>query len=392
MVKLEEVCSSIIRGPFGSALKKEFFVQKSKDSYKVYEQKHAIKKEHEIGEYYIDEHRYNQLSRFKVRPNDIIISCSGTIGEMFQLPQDCEEGVINQALLKLTLKDTINSSFFQYFWKSSIKTLNSRGSGIKNISSVKHIRKMKIPLPPLKEQKHVSDILDKTQEIINSYKRRFEELDKLNTAIFNDMFGDIRDNKFKKKTLPKLVKNSKYAIKRGPFGGSLKKKDFVESGYLIYEQRHAIHNDFEYEKYYITQEKYDNMIAFMVQPRDLIISCSGTLGRIAEIPPNAKKGVINQALLKLTLDENIMNNIFFMNLFRHDVMQDIIFGISCGSGIANFPSMKIIKNIDFITPPIELQNKFAAIATKIEEQKSIVKQSITESENLFNSLMSKYFD
>lgn len=48
--------------------------------------------------------------------------------------------------------------------------------------------------------------------------------------------------KFEMKTLPEIVRNDKNSIKRGPFGGALKKDDFVDEGYLVYEQRHAIHN------------------------------------------------------------------------------------------------------------------------------------------------------
>ena len=59
------------------------------------------------------------------------------------------------------------------------------------------------------------------------------------------------------------------------------------------------------------------MEMFKVEPKDLIISCSGvTLGRIAEVPQNAKKGIINQALLKITLDSNVMNNVYFIYHFK----------------------------------------------------------------------------
>lgn len=65
------------------------------------------------------------------------------------------------------------------------------------------------------------------------------------------------------------------------------------------------------ERYFIDEKKFEELKAFEVKPKDLIISCSGvTLGRIAEIPLNAPKGIINQALLKLTLDSNKMNNTF----------------------------------------------------------------------------------
>ena len=62
-----------------------------------------------------------------------------------------------------------------------------------------------------------------------------------------------------------------------------------------------------------------------------------------------------------------------------------------GAAITRLTITKI-KVIKIPHPPIELQNKFGQIVSNIEEQKSLVKQSITQSQNLFNSLMSKYFD
>lgn len=184
------------------------------------------------------------------------------------------------------------------------------------------------------------------------------------------MFGDGNDERFPTKTLPQIITKDKHSLKRGPFGGALKKDDFVESGYLVYEQRHAIHNDFEYEKYYITPEKYQDMIMFKVVPGDLIISCSGvTLGRIAEIPITAKEGIINQALLKVTLDKDVMSNSFFIHQFRSERIQDILFGFCRGSGIPNFPSMNEVKAVKFICPPIDLQNEFATFVEQTDKLK-----------------------
>ena len=63
-------------------------------------------------------------------------------------------------------------------------------------------------------------------------------------------------------------------IKRGPFGSSLRKEFFVPSGYKVYEQSHAIKNDFTIGNYYINQEKFEEMRDFEVKPGDIIISCS----------------------------------------------------------------------------------------------------------------------
>ena len=62
------------------------FVQKGDDTYKVYEQKNAIQKDHELGSYYISKEKYCSLSSFAVHPYDIIVSCAGTIGETYVLP------------------------------------------------------------------------------------------------------------------------------------------------------------------------------------------------------------------------------------------------------------------------------------------------------------------
>ena len=91
--------------------------------------------------------------------------------------------------------------------------------------------------------------------------------------------------------LPDVVKNEKFAIKRGPFGSHLKKEFFVKSGYKVYEQQHAINNDFTLGKYYVNEEKFQELKSFEVKSDDIIISCSGTIGKIAVIPENIKKGI-----------------------------------------------------------------------------------------------------
>lgn len=149
---LDDVCASIVRGPFGSALKKEFFVPKGPGVYKVYEQKHAIRKQIDIGTYYISSDRFETLKRFECHPGDILMSCSGTMGRLYQLPPNCEPGVMNQALCKFTLSDSILVDYFLGFMEQVVDELGAKGSGIKNVSSVKFIKAIRIPLPPVELQ------------------------------------------------------------------------------------------------------------------------------------------------------------------------------------------------------------------------------------------------
>ena len=149
VLKLEALCTSIVRGPFGSALKVENFVKKSDTSVKVYEQSNAIQRSAAIGSRYISREHYESLRRFKCKPGDIIMSCSGTIGKLFILPNDAEEGIINQALCKFTLGKELLPEVFLLYMDILIGNIEIKGSGIKNISAVKFIKNLEIPVPPI---------------------------------------------------------------------------------------------------------------------------------------------------------------------------------------------------------------------------------------------------
>ena len=79
---------------------------------------------------------------------------------------------------------------------------------------------------------------------------------------------------------------------RGPFGGSLTKSIFKKDGYAVYEQQHAIYNQFDNSRYFIDEKKFKEMERFELKSGDLIMSCSGTMGKIAIAPKNIKKGII----------------------------------------------------------------------------------------------------
>ena len=270
------------------------------------------------------------------------------------------------------LRSKIADANYKYLYYA-LKSVKLTNTGYNR--HFKWLKEVEIQYPEISKQKEIADILDRINRIINARKTELHKLDDLIKARFVEMFGSIHDGRYDMKTLPEIVNDDKNSIKRGPFGGALKKDDFVEDGYLVYEQRHAIHNDFEYAKYYITQEKYEDMIGFKVIPGDLIISCSGvTLGRIAEVPEGAKEGIINQALLKLSLNPEVMLNTFFIQQFRGEEIQEILFGFSRGSGIPNMPSMSEVKAVKFICPPLELQKQYCDFVNQVDKSK-VIKQN-----------------
>ena len=146
------------KGPFGSSLTKDMFVPKSETSIKVYEQKNAIYKDCTLGCYYISEKKYNTMKSFEVFSNDIIVSCAGTIGETYVLPHNCPKGIINQALMKITLFKQEIVEFYLFYFDYILKIQaqkSSKGSAIKNIPPFEILKNMLMPIPPLNEQKRI---------------------------------------------------------------------------------------------------------------------------------------------------------------------------------------------------------------------------------------------
>jgi len=299
---------------------------------------------------------------------------------------------MNLICLRPDMKKILPEYIFYFFktkkFKKSIVKISKKSVNQASFS-VGDLKKIKIEIPTLIYQEEVVKKLNKVKKILNDKKEQIKLLDELVKSRFIEMF--LENENYPKMTLEELTGNKKENLVRGPFGGSLKKDDFIETGYLVYEQKHAIHNDFNYKKYYISKEKYQKMIRFKVESGDLIVSCSGTLGKIAEIPKEYKEGIINQALLKIKLDKNIINNKFFMVLFRMKYNEKELQRVSLGSGISNFPSMKEVRNFDFIVPPFSLQNEFSQFVEKTNKLKFEAEKSLKEMENLYESLMQKFF-
>lgn len=187
--KLEALCTSIVRGPFGSALKVENFVKKSDTSVKVYEQSNAIQKSAAIGSRYISREHYESLKRFKCKPGDIIMSCSGTIGKLFILPSDAEEGIINQALCKFTLGKILLPEIFLLYMDILIGNIETKGSGIKNISAVKFIKNLEIPVPPIGAQNKLLFELNQINKLKSDVQKSIDETQLLMDSLMQEYFG-----------------------------------------------------------------------------------------------------------------------------------------------------------------------------------------------------------
>ena len=331
----------------------------------------------------------------EVKEGDFLLTNSMSFGRPYILKI---KGCIHDGWLVLSpLGENVDTDFFYYYLSSNEIKLKFRskaaGAVVKNLNK-DIVRNVQINLPPLDQQKKIAAILDAADAYRQKTKALIEKYDELTQSLFLDMFGDPVTNPkgWENKTIEEIAKKEKGSIKRGPFGGALKKEMFVDNGYLVYEQYHALNNDFTFERYFIDKQKFQELKSFEVRPGDIIISCSGVyLGKLAIVPTGSKIGIINQALLKVTLDQTQMTNLFFTFHFSHKNFRNTFFKANRGAGIPNFPPMKEFKTFPFVVPPIELQNQFAERVQAIETQRKQAQESLAKAEDLFNSLLQRAF-
>lgn len=169
--------NGLIRGPFGSALRTDFFV---KSGYKVYEQKNAIYKDLKLGTSYIDDAKFIELKRFEVCEGDFLMSCSGTIGKLHKVMGDFEKGIINQAMMIMRIKeDKLSSDYFYWLFESDYIRSgildNSKGSAMKNLVGINEFKSLLILLPTIEEQKEIIEYLTKETAIIDKAISKIEK-------------------------------------------------------------------------------------------------------------------------------------------------------------------------------------------------------------------------
>ena len=384
VVRLQDV-GDYKKGPFGSAITIDMFIEKSPGSYKVYEQKNAIRGNCEIGEAYIPKNVYNNLKNFSVYPLDIIVSCAGTIGKCYILPEDCEQGIINQALMRVRVNKSVNLEYFLYIFDivlSYAAIKYSNGSAIKNIPPFNVLNKLRVTLPSNIEQLQIVNYLDKKISMLDKAKALLEEqIQKLKDYRASLIYETV--TKGLDKTVP-LKDSGIDWIGQVPEGwGVSKLEQYVDifgrigfRGYttndIVNEGEGAISyspsNIIDYSvidnnNTYISWSKYDESPEIQIKTGDVLyVKTGSSYGKAGIVNKLSNKATINPQLVvlkpKKNTDSRLIN--YFLNSSVGKEQSELIVG---GSTIPTI-TQESIKKMIFPKMSFEEQQKIVDFLDK----------------------------
>ena len=195
-------------------------------------------------------------------------------------------------------------------------------------------------------------------------------------------------NEWNPKTLGELLGPNGYI--RGPFGSSLKRGEMKNSGIAVYEQLHAIYNTREF-RFYIDEKKFKELARFQVKTADLIISCSGTVGKISIISEDDPKGIISQALLILRPEVKNVRPVYLKYFLTSELGQYHLLSASHGSVQPNIAERKIVQQIPIDLPSVDEQDKIIEVLSSLDDKIDLLHRNNKTLEQLAETLFRQWF-
>ena len=274
----------------------------------------------------------------------------------------------------------------EFIYRYLLKNINIlengfRGAGLKHISK-EYLENIKIPIISLEKQKMIIKILKNIDIFIDKNKQIKNELSFLNKSLFTKYSIGEKES----------IANLCYIKARIGWQG-LTKKEYLSNGeyYLITGV------DFKNEKidfkncFYVTKERYNQDENIKVKINDILLTKDGTIGKVAIVDKLEKPATLNSGVFVLRPKVNNLNVTYLMHSLISEDFKKFIDDIKIGATVPHLNQAALLK-YKLILPPIELQNKFAERVEKIEKLSFEIEEAIKEAENLYNSLISKYFD
>ncbi len=298
---------------------------------------------------------------------------------------------INQDLKAALCSPQLDTRYLLWFWLSQAATLNRLGSGatVKGVT-LGQVSNITIPLPPLEEQKRIAAILDKADAIRRKREQAIQLADEFLRSLFLDMFGDPVQNP---KGWPvRRLGTAALRFSDGPFGSNLKTEHYVDSGIRVVRLQNIGAGTFrDGDKAFISEQHAETISRHLCQVGDLLIATLGSPNLRACILPETVGSAINKAdCLRLKPDPRIANAPYLCWLLNSPQVL-----VACSDAIHGQTRSRIsfgyLRDLEIITPPIQLQNEFAARVEFVREVRSLENRGLELSQEIAKSVNATAF-
>ena len=250
------------------------------------------------------------------------------------------------------------------------------------------MKKMQIPERNIEEQKEIVKKLNIAKSIITHRRTQLEKLDLLVKARFVEMFGDVATSDYKYPT-KKLGDVANVGSSHRVFT-----KEFVETGIPFYRGTEIgeLANGIQpKEPFYISEEHYKKIADDETRPKkgDLLMPSICNKGQVWRVDTDEPFYYKDGRVLCVSADRKIYNTIFLQFFMREKTIIEYP-KIGSGSTFAEF-KIFLLKDIDVLTPPLDLQTQFADFVKQVDKSRVAVQKALDETQLLFDSLMQEYF-
>ena len=248
---------------------------------------------------------------------------------------------------------------------------------------------MRLPIPSITRQREIVSEYETLTNRIRLNNQMIQYLEATAQALYRKTFVDNID----KENLPEgwrmgTIGEILEKFIRGPFGSALKKEDMQAGGIPVYEQQHVIDEHIRF-RYYISEAKYESLKRFTVKKNDLVISCSGTIGKIKQISDNDPAGIINQALLILRVNIHKYSPILLRYFLLSGEGHNMLLEDAHGSAQINIAKKEVIESIPILIPKSKILNEIDGQLKIIDCRICLYKQENSKLTELQSLLLAK---
>lgn len=385
--KIEDVAEKIGMGPFGSSIKVETFVPNGVPIISG-QHLHGIRLEEQVGFNFITHEHAEGLKNSIVFRGDIIFTHAGNIKSVAYIPENSnyERYIVSQRQFYMRCNlHRVLPSFVTYYFKTpeGLHRLlaNSSSVGVPSIAQpVSYLRQLRIPVPPLPEQRAIAAILGALDDKIELNRRMNHTLEAMARALFKHWFVDGAEEGWEVSSLGKLFPGDRDCVLTGPFGSHLHAHDYRDEGVPLLLVRHVGYG-------YIVEDnlplvgfhKTPELDRYRLKIGDIVFTRVGAVGRTAFIHSRYENWLFSGQMLRVRVkDKNVLHPRYLAQVFLESSFIAMVESHALGT---TRPSLntELLQNFQFLVPPLKLQELFAEITASFDKK---IQNNISQSRTL----------